>query len=65
MKDRFWKIMAILVILLWTATLCTWYSISTTSPRYMKLYEAHIVDLKENRVLKFDDRGKIYWETIK
>lgn len=45
----FWKIMAIIAILLWIATLYTWYVIKTTPPRYIKS-DSLVIDTKENKV---------------
>lgn len=42
--------MAILVILLWTATLCTWYAVKTTPPRYIEAHDnASLIDTKEDK----------------
>lgn len=47
--------MAILVILLWTATLCTWYAVKTTPPRYLKSSQL-ILDTKENKFYHYSYR---------
>lgn len=49
MKEKFWKITAIIAILLWIATLCTWYIIKTTPPRYIKS-DSLVIDTKENKI---------------
>lgn len=55
MKNKFWKIIAILVIILWTATLCTWYAVKTTPPRYLKSSQL-ILDTKENKFYHYSYR---------
>ena len=61
MKDKFWKIIAIIAILLWTVTLCVWYVIKTTPPRYMKS-DYILIDLKESKY--FDIQHKM-WIDVK
>lgn len=48
-NDRFWKIIAIIAILLWIATLCTWYAVKTAQPRYVKS-GSDVIDTKENKI---------------